>query len=311
MLETLYKEILDSIYDGVYFVDTDRRITYWNRGAARISGFSAEAVIGHKCSDCILRHVDIHGRQLCTDGCPLTATIADGKAREEEVFLHHRDGYRLAVLVRVSALRNTDGTIIGATEVFSDNSAMMVTIKHLRALSRQANQDSLTGIGNRRYIEEKIAYLLAESRTSRVPCGLLLFDIDRFKTVNDNFGHDVGDAVLKEIAHTASRSFRETDFLGRWGGEEFVALLQYVTVEQLSAAAENLRHRIQELVTETAGQKIGVTVSIGATTTHPDDCVLDLVKRADLLMYMSKQAGGNNVIVLPHPLSSREHDGYA
>ncbi len=99
----LYREILDNLYDGVYFVDRERVVNYWNKGAERISGYSAEAMIGHSCSDHLLNHVDADGVSLCQDRCPLAACMSDGLPREAEVFLHHADGHRVPVLVRGAA----------------------------------------------------------------------------------------------------------------------------------------------------------------------------------------------------------------
>ena len=109
MDKEFYQDLLDQISDGVYFVTRDRRITYWNGGAERITGFGAEEVLGHSCSEGMLRHIDDTGRQLCLRGCPLAAVMTDGKRREVQVYLHHKDGHRVPVTVRGSALRNPAG----------------------------------------------------------------------------------------------------------------------------------------------------------------------------------------------------------
>jgi PAS domain S-box-containing protein len=101
-----YLGLLDQISDGVYFVARDRHITYWNGGAERITGFRAEEVQGHSCSEGMLRHIDDTGGQLCLRGCPLAAVMRDGEPREARVYLHHKDGHRVPVTVRGSALRN-------------------------------------------------------------------------------------------------------------------------------------------------------------------------------------------------------------
>jgi len=95
-----YANLLDEISDGVYFVTRDRRITYWNGGAQRITGYSVEEVLGRSCGEGILRHVNDRGRQLCLHGCPLIAVMTDGKPREANIYLHHKDGQRVPVTVR-------------------------------------------------------------------------------------------------------------------------------------------------------------------------------------------------------------------
>lgn len=90
-----YQDLLDQMSDGVYFVTVDRRITYWNGGAERITGYSAQEVLGHSCAEGILRHVNGAGRQLCLQGCPLVAVMEDGQPRQAKVYLHHKGGQRV------------------------------------------------------------------------------------------------------------------------------------------------------------------------------------------------------------------------
>lgn len=119
----VHRDILDQMYDGVYLVDTSRSILYWNQGAERISGFRADEVLGKRCSDNILMHVTDDGTNLCLNGCPLAATMEDGQLRESEIYLHHKEGHRVPVLVRTAPLRDAGGKTIGGAEVFSDNHA--------------------------------------------------------------------------------------------------------------------------------------------------------------------------------------------
>jgi PAS domain S-box-containing protein len=108
-----YKVLLDHMSDGVYFVDLNRRIQYWNEGAYRLTGYKAEELVGRSCQDDTLCHVDGTGRRLCLDGCPLQASMKDGSPHEAHVFLRHKQGRRVPVAVRVQPLRTADGSIIG------------------------------------------------------------------------------------------------------------------------------------------------------------------------------------------------------
>ena len=114
--------LLGAMTEAVYAVDRDRRITYWNAAAEQLTGYSAAEVVGRRCQDNLLNHVDEAGNQLCKDGCPLQATVEDGQTREALVFLQHRAGHRLPVAVRAAPLRSAGETIIGAVEVFHDDS---------------------------------------------------------------------------------------------------------------------------------------------------------------------------------------------
>src|SRR5512138_75759 len=151
--KNFYKDIIDNLYDGVYFVDRDRTITYWNKGAERITGYPAGQTIGHSCRDNLLNHVTANGVPLCLEHCPLAAVMQDGREREAEVYLHHADGHRVPVIIRGTALRDEAGNIIGAVESFSNNSNLIGTRRKLRDLRYAAMTDPLTGIGNRRLLE--------------------------------------------------------------------------------------------------------------------------------------------------------------
>lgn len=291
-----YKDIIDNLYDGVYFVDRDRRITYWNKGAERITGYSAAQAVGRRCRDNLLNHVTANGVPLCLNHCPLAAVMEDGQPREAEVYLHHANGHRLPVMVRATALRDEQGNIIGAVESFSNNSHVINARRRLDEMHQIARTDSLTRIGNRQHIEGRVRALIAEFENSQAMAGLLFIDIDHFKRINDTHGHDAGDQALCMVASTIRNALRATDTVGRWGGEEFVAILYEVFDEKtLQATAEKVRSLIETSRLDIGGRNLSVTASIGATRLYSNDSVDSLIRRADGLMYRSKQAGGNRV----------------
>ena len=290
-----YKQILDNIKDGVYFVDPERRILYWNKGAEQITGFPAEKVVGSFCYDNILNHVTENGTQLCFGGCPLHATIQDGKPRQAEVFLHHADGHRLPVLVRTSPMHDRSGEITGAVEIFSNNVPTVVMRRRVDRLEKAVMQDFLTGIGNRRSMEMHLKSALENCRGNQGQCGLLLMDIDLFKEVNDTYGHKIGDQVLVMVAQTLKQNIRADDALARWGGEEFILLLLDIEESDLFATAEKLRCLVEQSHLRLKGKDIGVTVSIGATAIGSEDTINSVIERADRNMYHSKHAGRNQV----------------
>lgn len=295
MDDSFYKNLLDDLYDGVYFVDQHRRIQYWNNGAERISGYSAGEVVGSYCHANILRHIDGRGVSLCRTACPLAATIRDGQSREVEVFLHHKAGHRVPVKVRVSPLVAPNGTIIGATEVFSDNSPQAVMAQRIEELTQLAMLDTTTGLPNRRYLERKLEAGLDELRRYETRLAVLFMDLDHFKQINDSYGHDVGDAVLQMVGATLTHALRPLDQVGRWGGEEFVAIVRSVDERALASIAERFRALIEGSSLPHGGEEIHVTLSIGGVIARPDDTLDTLLKRADTLLYHSKSSGRNRV----------------
>lgn len=116
--ESFFREIVDQIQDGVYFVDKARRIIYWNRACETITGFAASQVIGKRCADNLLCHVDSDGNNLCCTRCPLHATIEDGTPRTADVFLHNDLRQLVPVRVQTAPHRDESGEIVGGIEIF-------------------------------------------------------------------------------------------------------------------------------------------------------------------------------------------------
>jgi diguanylate cyclase (GGDEF)-like protein/PAS domain S-box-containing protein len=292
----IYRELLDYLADGVYFVDAMRRIVFWNKGAEALSGYSSNEVVGKSCMDNMLMHVDSEGHELCKNGCPLSKTLQDGETREAEIFLHHKNGHRVPIRVRVAAIKGETGQIVGAVEAFSDNSAKLQMVQRLVQMERLALLDSLTGLANRRYIESIVQSRLEELRRNDWPFGVLLIDIDNFKSVNDRHGHDVGDQVLQMTSKNLDASSRYFDVIGRWGGEEFVAVIVNAEEKDLHEIAERMRIMVEHSMWS-APEYIFVTVSIGGAQAVADDTVESLVRRADEKLYQAKNAGKNCVRV--------------
>jgi len=161
-------------------------------------------------------------------------------------------------------------------------------------LDRVSRIDMLTGLYNRRHLDEHLRRTISAARRHGRNVGLLLADIDHFKLVNDQYGHLAGDAVLKEVAARLQATVRVEDALGRWGGEEFIAVLSETAADSTSVIAERMRQAIAEApFTLGDGTRIPVTVSIGHTS-GADDAEA-LVHRADDALYAAKAAGRNRV----------------
>jgi len=290
-----YRGLIENLYDGVYFVDRDRKITYWNRGAERITGYPSEQVIGRSCGDNMLNHVTATGKELCGDGCPLAACMLDGQAREVDVFLHHADGHRIPVLVRAAPLRDAQGNILGAVETFSSDTGMLAIRHELHDLRRKLQTDPLTSVGNRVHLERRLRGAIAEMGPD-TSAALLFIDIDDFKQFNDTAGHEIGDQVLAMVAATLRHNVREVDTVGRWGGDELMVILYDAgSLQEAEAVADKLRVLVGFSRLEEQAPIQALTISVGVTLFQPGDTPESVVRRADALMYRSKQAGGNRV----------------
>ena len=292
MDDAFFRLILDHVADGVYFVDRDRRILYWNRAAEALTGYSADEVVGRRCQDSILCHMTPEGLGLCADNCHLAGSMEDGEPRQADVYMRHKQGHRVPVRVRSEPIRE-DGEVVGSVEVFSDVSEHAACLEQVEELTRETLHDPLTGVGNRRYAEISLTSRFDEAHRYGWPFGVLFLDIDHFKDVNDTHGHDVGDEVLKAVANTLAANVRSFDFVGRWGGEEFLVVMPNV---EEAGTLMRLAERFRMLIAAASanlpdGGRLSVTVSMGATMVRPDDTLDELLRRVDELMYASKQSG--------------------
>ncbi|MEP7154960.1 MAG: GGDEF domain-containing protein [Betaproteobacteria bacterium] len=163
-----------------------------------------------------------------------------------------------------------------------------------RSLEQQAARDALTGLFNRQKFDALCAAEIARGKRYGTPLALIMYDIDRFKTINDTYGHLVGDRVLVETSNIVAARMRELDTLARWGGEEFMILAPHTDMESARALAEQVRGVIDDTSFSTVGH---VTCSFGVTALAEHDTVDKLIYRADAAMYQAKRNGRNRVEV--------------
>lgn len=174
---------------------------------------------------------------------------------------------------------------------------------NIETMRRTSLIDPLTGVNNRRFLEQRIEEELGRSMRTRLPLSCLFLDIDFFKCINDNFGHQAGDHVLALVAASIKNQLRNNDVLSRYGGEEFVALLSESDENSAEEIAERIRCRIAALAIEFKGQSMPVTISIGTATFDPSltgiksvlEKANDLIQSADAALYEAKREGRNRV----------------
>ncbi len=289
-----YLDIINQLQDGIYFVDKERQIQFWNHAAEQITGYSAEEIVGKCCQNSGLNHVDKEGRPLCTVGCPLFHTLKDGKQRQDQVLVRHRDGYRVPIRVNIFPIRNGE-EIEGAVEIFTKDSPTVFEDDFIESLSNFAMHDELTALANRRYLESFLSYRFEEYQRFGRSFAVLFADVDNFSQVNNEYGHEVGDRVLKNISASLSRNIRRNDLVGRWGGEEFVGIYAISAPFEIEVIAERFRSLVENTQVVKNGKTIHATVSVGATVVQQEDTIKTVIDRADRLMYESKNSGKNKI----------------
>lgn len=296
-----YKAILDQLFDGVYIVDKEKRITYWNEGAKRISGFKSEEVVGKYCHDNILNHVDEYGINLCLNGCPLHQTLSDGSKLELTVYLQHKRGHRIPVKIRSFPIYE-EGEVVASVEVFTENFDRNKKPKAMSVMDngglKEILTDTLTNLPNRRMIDHYLNSKMNDYRELGIPFGIVMIDIDSFEEFNNTYGENLCDQVIQMLGRTYSKAFRIADLVGRWREDEFIFVFTGIKHEALKMLAEKIR-----MISENSSLRgetfkdIEVTVSVGATLVHHDDTALKLTTRCYERVKKSKGKGGNNITV--------------
>lgn len=297
-MEVNVNNLLENLFGGVYYVDKNRKIKYWNKEAEEITGYSKDEVVGRHCYDNILQHINNQGKNLCHNGCPLHASINDGNKREAEVYLHHKKGQRVPVSIRAVPIRNNDNEIVGAVELFFENKRMESLEEKINELKHENYKDELTDINNRKYLEVILNEIISSENIKKDNIAFCFLDIDDFKYINDNYGHLIGDEILTMIAQTLKNNIRPSDKAFRWGGDEFALILFDIENENnLRKLLERLKLLINDSFIDYEKEKLNVTMSFGAVRIRKDDTVKSLTKRADDNMYESKKRGKDVITI--------------
>ncbi|WP_192035691.1 diguanylate cyclase [Halomonas sp. YLGW01] len=277
---------------GYHSLDVDGRIVKMNHTELDWLGYRADEVIGQR-----------YYRDFVTSatreafGAAFQGVLGPQQEGTAECELVTRDGTTLPVAIQATASITPRGFKYTRATVFD-----LTERKRLEAtLAKQAMTDPLTGLGNRRHLENQAAMEIARAKRSGAPLSLIAIDLDHFKHINDTHGHDVGDRVLQAFADLARGMLRDGDVLCRMGGEEFAILLPDTDREQAFWVAERLRKAVATTPAK-VGQDtkddsmLGYTASLGVTLVIAREASLKpAIKRADLGLYAAKQAGRNRV----------------
>lgn len=309
--ETTLRNVLEALPVGVWIMNQKEQIVHGNPAGQRIWGGS-RFVATDRFEQCKKWWLAT-GRRIAKEEWAAVRAIQKGETSlDEEIRIECFDGSNKIVLNSALPLRNSAGSIVGAIIVNQDitsrkkaeeqlqraNLAIEIANRKLQqALVREqlkARTDELTGLNNRRYFFELSRNLFSLARRYRTPLSVCIFDIDHFKRINDRYGHQMGDTILRHIARLVRAHMRETDVPARYGGEEFIVVLPHTTAQEAFAAAEHLRESISAFREFADGKEVMATISVGIAEMMTDKDTLDgLIRRADQALYAAKNAGRN------------------
>jgi len=281
------KSIMDQLPDVLYRTDMHGIITMISPVCFDILGFRREEMLGTALSD----YYNISG-----DRQKIVQAIyeAGGKAIRVESALRHKDGSIVWMLTNAFVRFDADGQPVSIQGLARDITERKRMEDQLMLLSRT---DRLTGAYNRGHFMDKSEEVISMMRRYRRPASMMVADLDHFKTINDKYGHHAGDLALKAFTNVCRQEIRESDILGRLGGEEFGLMLPETTIQHARVLAERIRKATSALEIKLDDQAIRIAVSIGLVELNPEDATLDAAMRsADLAMYQAKAGGRNQVV---------------
>jgi diguanylate cyclase (GGDEF)-like protein len=281
------RSLLEQIPVGVLVANRDGTPAYANTCARTLLELANATDLDAAIGDVRARMFELGTERTCTlERLPLNVALAGRAVEANDVELRRTDGERMPLHICAAPIRDRSGHITHAVSAFQD----------VRELLKMGGRDALTGLVNRTALEQRFARerMLAE-RGGRSLC-VAVIDLDRFKAVNDTYGHPAGDRVLRETARVVAACLRRTDIVARWGGEEFVVVLPDTTADGAARAMDKALEVVRELgFVGSDGARFNVTFSAGVAEVGVAESLEAAVARADVQLYRAKLAGRNRV----------------
>lgn len=299
-MSELLTQIFDTVNIGVVTLDTELRVQYWNRWMELHSGVLAPKIIGEPIFDFYPTLNNSRFLKSCKAVFSFGNFSFFSQKLHRYLFPFKPDGSYGSTFefmqqsCTMGPLRDQDNLIKSLFLIVQDVTELAASEQRLMELN---TKDALTGIFNRRYLEACLKDECDRHLRYGRKLSLLMFDIDFFKKVNDTYGHQCGDLVLKSIASEISKLSRCTDYFVRYGGEEFCCVLPETAAEDARQLAERFRSHIADHVMDYKELKVKVTISLGITELLTGDTPDQLLKRADDALYEAKNQGRNRVII--------------
>jgi len=287
-----FASVIEAAYDCIITINQREKIVLFNKAAQELFGYNEGEMLGQSI-EVLIPEQYRDGHAAYVDKFAHSPIKSRQMEERNRVFGQHKDGSQFPVEIAISKINV--GGMVEFTAIVRDISDKVRLMDHL---AKQASTDPLTGLLNRREFEEQGKIMFALARKNKEPLSILMLDIDKFKDINDNYGHDVGDEVLQLLSRVGSMTVRHLDVFIRLGGEEFVILMPDTYKEQGLAMAERVRKifETQSFEHNWNGEPIPFTVSIGVAIMSEDDSSVDqMLKRADEALYDAKDGGRNRV----------------
>ena len=288
--------LMDSIPIGCYAICPDHMIRYWNPEAERILGFSSQETVGRRCVHMPFGCSYASGEGIPIDQCPAVFVLGTGKPKTMTMLMRNKDGKEVLVRNTMAPLRDKDGKIRELISFFVPLVDEGFGHDMVRKVYEVSTRDPVTCLPGRKYIEACIEDALELYRRTGQRFAVLFADLDKFHELNNAYGHETGDDALRAFAIALGKFGRRTDSFCRWGGDEFVGLLQLRSEAEMEKAARRLMRVAPTCTLTPDGHKVALRASVGITAVRDDDDLKTLVDRADRYMYEAKGRATERIV---------------
>ena len=295
--DLFHGKLLESMHDGVVFVDTESKILLWNRAAERLTGITNRSVLERRWDPELIELWDEEKNPITTNDCPLAKAVMTGTQSLRRLTVKGHNGNRLAVDAHMVPVVGQEGARFGAALLLHDASSKEVLEERVVTLHRKATQDPLTKVANRAEFDRCLNEMVVSHLSRGAACSLIVCDIDRFKSINDNFGHQAGDEALVSFAKLLRNLCTTGDLVARYGGEEFIMICADSANATTTEKAEEIRLALQ-CMRHPCLNGHSFTASFGVTELQLGDTPETIFNRADRALLKAKDLGRNRVVQL-------------
>lgn len=293
----IFRAVLENLQTGVCMVDRDQKISFWNDGAERITGYLRQDVLGRFCGEILLVKFPEDKGALGERSCLLVAAIRDGQTREGRIYLRHKSGYAIPVSARAIPIRDVHSHVVGAAESFVEKPWASSLCPPGSDLVLGHGLDAVTQLPDyaftRSYLEERTKF----ASEHVIPFGLLCIQLDHLDALAATHGRDAAEAILNVVARTLRNGLDPLDFVGRWSEDQFLAIVAIRDKGDLWATAERLEQLAQFSEIVWWGDHLSVTASVGGTFISPGEPIASLLGRTGSALKEAVAQGGNVAIV--------------
>ena len=288
--------VIDALPHGIICVDLNLNVTLWNRSVETMTGLKRSAMLGERVSPGIFQMKTAASEDKVPESaCPFRKCLNTAESRKAVYQIAGRSGRQVQVEFNLNPIMNSENEVIGAMAILHDTSAQVAMHQQLNDLYLMAVLDPLTQVANRAEFERLLTEYVNSHREVDLKCSLIICDIDFFKSINDNYGHHVGDQALISFARFLKHFVRTHDLVARYGGEEFVILCANCDEDAAVQRAEKIRFKLEKTAQPMLEGKC-LTASFGVSELTDSDDTTSFFVRADHALLKAKEMGRNRVM---------------